>query len=126
MLQTPSKYTKEPEMDVDLSPVIRQNEPKEDINIKSSISNKTKAKLGAFKRIEISDIEQNDEGMGPTRPSTSEVKQSLPKCSLLEFAAKLKKKKLEEKVSAAKKDTELSWKENEDFEFEFDIQIKCE
>ena len=122
MLQTPSKSTKEPEMDVDLSPVIRQNEPKEeDINIKSSISNKTKAKLGAFKRIEISDIEQNDEGMGPTRPSTSEVKQSLPKCSLLEFAAKLKKKKLEEKVSAAKKDTELSWKESEDFEFEFDI-----
>ena len=141
LLESPKRSSHNSCMDVNISPIIQKpsvttSNPSESIiveptpsRLKSPLSEKTKSKLAAFRRTDSMNDEDNVE-VDAEEVSTKSVNFDEPHLTmekipenicfkrkgLLEFAAKLKKQKNFDNVNKIK-----NWKENEDFDFEFDL-----
>jgi len=141
LLESPKRSSHNSCMDVNISPIIQKpsvttSNPSESIiveptpsRLKSPLSEKTKSKLAAFRRtdsmndednVEVDAEEVSTKSVNFDEPHLTVDKISENNCfkrkGLLEFAAKLKKQKNFDNVKKIK-----NWKENEDFDFEFDL-----
>ena len=108
-----------PELRADLSPIAKDNgsnasPPPPNLLERPSLSEKTRAKLDVFKRLD------NEEGSSSKiDPNKRSAMKSAVKSSLLALGAKIKKSNEGNQKSNKKKLLPLN--ENEDFDFEFDL-----
>ena len=111
ILESPSeKANTLPNLETDLSPISSRDRSKEKDKF-TNISDKTKAKLSAFKRLETDICDTND---GSKCPVVKNVPKS--KASLKDFA-----KKLKNSGGLSKTITKMNEINDEDFDFEFDL-----
>ena len=114
-----SPGSRQPELRADLSPIAKDNgsnasPPPPNLMERPSLSEKTRAKLDVFKRLD------DEEGsFAKIDPNKRSAMKSAVKSSLLALGAKIKKSNEGNQKSNKKKLLPLN--ENEDFDFEFDL-----
>lgn len=114
-----SPGSRQPELRADLSPIAKDtgsnaSPPPPNLMERPSLSEKTRAKLDVFKRLD------NEEGSSSKiDPNKRSAMKSAVKSSLLALGAKIKKSNEGNQKSNKKKLLPLN--ENEDFDFEFDL-----